>query len=121
MPNPDAGVPGERLLVLVGIMDKLRAECPWDKEQTHASLARHLLEESYETVDAIEALSELDSVPGAPVDLAAEREAVGHLAEELGDVLFQCNEGEPNVNLNMPPNNPNFTDARTNLSNCTQT
>ncbi len=88
IPRLAAPVAGE-LVALEELVRRLRAECPWDREQTHASLARHLLEESYETVDAIEALSELDSVPGAPVDLAAEREAVGHLAEELGDVLFQ--------------------------------
>ena len=36
-------------------MRRLRAECPWDQEQTHASLTRHLLEEAYETLDALEA------------------------------------------------------------------
>ena len=36
---------------------RLRTECPWDQEQTHASLTRHLLEESYETLDALEALA----------------------------------------------------------------
>ena len=34
----------------------LRAECPWDREQTHASLTRHLLEETYEVLDAIDRL-----------------------------------------------------------------
>jgi XTP/dITP diphosphohydrolase len=64
-------VPGARLLALVGIMDTLRTSCPWDQEQTHASLMRYLLEEAYEAVDAIEA-----------DDLAA-------LREEIGDVLLQ--------------------------------
>ncbi len=45
--------------------------CPWDREQTHQSLTRHMLEEAYEAVHAIEA--------GTP----------GDLAEELGDVLLQ--------------------------------
>jgi XTP/dITP diphosphohydrolase len=75
-PGPDGAPaaddpPGSRLLALVAIMDKLRTSCPWDREQTHASLARYLLEEAYEAVDAIEA-----------GDLAA-------LREEIGDVLLQ--------------------------------
>ena len=45
--------------------------CPWDREQTHASIAGNMLEEAYETYDAIE--------QGDPA----------HLAEELGDVLMQ--------------------------------
>lgn len=53
----------------------LRQRCPWDREQTHASLGRHLLEEAYETVDAIEHLHDPDGMD--------------HLEEELGDLLFQ--------------------------------
>jgi XTP/dITP diphosphohydrolase len=69
---PDRGdAAGARLLALVEIMDTLRTSCPWDREQTHASLMRHLIEEAYETVDAIES-----------GDLAAVR-------EEIGDVLLQ--------------------------------
>jgi tetrapyrrole methylase family protein/MazG family protein len=49
----------------------LRAECPWDREQTHDSLTRYLLEEAYEVLDAI---------------ASGEDE---HLEEELGDLLFQ--------------------------------
>ena len=64
-------LPGARLLDLVEVMDRLRAECPWDREQTHRSLAPYLLEESYETLEAIEV--------GDPV----------HLREELGDLLLQ--------------------------------
>lgn len=66
-------LPGARLLDLVAVMDRLRSPggCPWDAEQTHASLVRYLLEESYELADAIEQ------------DNRAE------LREELGDVLFQ--------------------------------
>jgi MazG family protein len=64
---------GERLLDLVRVMARLRGPggCPWDAEQTHASLARHLLEETHETLDAIDA---------GDTDL---------LREELGDVLLQ--------------------------------
>ena len=64
-------LPGGRLLDLVAVMDRLRAECPWDRKQTHASLAPYLIEEAYETVDTIES-----------GDLTA-------LREELGDVLLQ--------------------------------
>lgn len=62
---------------------RLRAPdgCPWDREQTHASLAKHLIEEAWELHDAIEA-----------VEAAGPSErprAVADLAEELGDVLLQ--------------------------------
>jgi len=62
---------GEALLQLVEVMDRLRVECPWDREQTHRSLARYLLEETYETLEAIES------------------DDLGHLQEELGDLLLQ--------------------------------
>ena len=55
----------------------LRARCPWDREQTHRTLTRHLLEETYEVLEAIEALDEVDG------------EGFDHLEEELGDLLFQ--------------------------------
>lgn len=51
--------------------------CPWDLEQTHTSLVKHLIEEAYETVDAITALDEENP------------ETVQNLKEELGDLLFQ--------------------------------
>ncbi len=62
---------GTRLLELVAIMSRLRRECPWDAKQTHESLAPHLLEESYEALEALE--------DGDPEELR----------EELGDVLLQ--------------------------------
>jgi len=52
-------------------MDTLRVSCPWDARQTHESLTPHLLEETYEALDAL-----------ASGDQAAVR-------EELGDVLLQ--------------------------------
>lgn len=66
-------VPGGRLLDVVAAMDRLRSPggCPWDSEQTHASLAPYLVEETYEALDAIDSGD------------------LGHLAEELGDVLLQ--------------------------------
>jgi tetrapyrrole methylase family protein/MazG family protein len=59
----------------------LRERCPWDRRQTHGSLARHLLEEAYEALDAVEAVARAE--PDVPPD------AVTHLEEELGDLLFQ--------------------------------
>jgi XTP/dITP diphosphohydrolase len=69
----DSPRPGERLLDLVAVMDRLRSPggCPWDARQTHASLVEYLVEEAYETVEAIE-----------------ESDRVG-LREELGDLLLQ--------------------------------
>jgi MazG family protein len=64
-------------------MRRLRAECPWDQEQTHASLTRHLLEEAYEALDALETFVRADEL-GEPSD-----EATAHVEEELGDLLFQ--------------------------------
>ncbi len=72
---------GEAMDDLVAFMRRLRAECPWDQEQTHASLTRHLLEEAYETLDALEAFVRVD-------DGDASDEA-DHVEEELGDLLFQ--------------------------------
>jgi XTP/dITP diphosphohydrolase len=65
--------PGARLLDVVAVMDRLRSPggCPWDAEQTHASLAPYLLEEAYEAYAALE-----------------DGDLVG-LREELGDVLLQ--------------------------------
>jgi tetrapyrrole methylase family protein/MazG family protein len=81
-PDPTSHVPegpvpssaeGRWLLDLVKVMARLRAPggCPWDREQTHATLARHLLEESHELLDAIDG--------GDP----------GAIRDELGDLLLQ--------------------------------
>ena len=74
---------GESMDDLVDFMRRLRAECPWDQEQTHASLTRHLLEEAYETLDALETFVRVESEGG---DHSV---AVAHVEEELGDFLFQ--------------------------------
>jgi tetrapyrrole methylase family protein/MazG family protein len=74
---PDGPVParlgGGRLLDLVRVMARLRGPggCPWDHEQTHRSLARHLLEETHETLEAIDADDD------------------DALRDELGDLLLQ--------------------------------
>ena len=74
---PEGPVPsseqGERVLDLIRVMARLRGPggCPWDLEQDHRSLARHLLEEAHEVLDAIDR--------GDP----------DRLREELGDLLLQ--------------------------------
>lgn len=74
IPRLASRVAGE-LTQLVELVRLLRERCPWDRRQTHASLSRHLVEETYELVEAIDALES----PGG----------YEHLEEELGDVLFQ--------------------------------
>ncbi|HEY6567216.1 MAG TPA: nucleoside triphosphate pyrophosphohydrolase [Actinomycetota bacterium] len=74
---PEGPIPssqsGERLLDLIKVMARLRGPggCPWDAEQTHQTLARHLLEETHELLQAIE---------------AADDDAI---RDELGDLLLQ--------------------------------
>jgi tetrapyrrole methylase family protein / MazG family protein len=72
------------------LMRTLRENCPWDAEQTAASLAPYVLEEAAELVEAIEALGEfvLGDVAGTPVE--PDDEAIAHYADELGDVAFQA-------------------------------
>ncbi len=69
----------------------LRVACPWDREQTHVSLTRHLIEETYEVLEAIDELTlARDRVQsGSPSGGDGEAIAYGHLEEELGDLLFQ--------------------------------
>ena len=67
-PDPQAG---ERLVDAVAMMDKLRTAGPWESEQTHDSLRRFLLEETYELFDAVRSGN------------------ADELREELGDVLLQ--------------------------------
>ncbi len=67
-PGPLAG---ERLVDAVALMDRLRTSGPWESEQTHDSLRRYLLEETYELFDAVRSGN------------------ADELREELGDVLLQ--------------------------------
>ncbi len=75
IPEMRAPVAGE-LVRFAELVATLRRECPWDRQQTHQSLAPHLLEESYEVLEALEALD-------------GESPGFEHLEEELGDLLFQ--------------------------------
>jgi tetrapyrrole methylase family protein/MazG family protein len=84
IPELAAPVAGE-VVRLVELMHTLRAECPWDREQTHQTLVRHLVEEAYEVVEALEALPAGAEAPDDEL-LAA---GYAHLEEELGDLLFQ--------------------------------
>jgi tetrapyrrole methylase family protein/MazG family protein len=74
----DAGAMGaaRELVRLLQLAKRLRdpGGCPWDAEQTHLSLTRYLLEESYEVVEAVENLAEAGYAP---------------LEDELGDLLYQ--------------------------------
>jgi tetrapyrrole methylase family protein/MazG family protein len=68
----------------------LREQCPWDIEQTHQSLVPHLLEETYEVVDAIQALDDEpgdNRGPGPTGPTTTDPDA--DLIEELGDLLYQ--------------------------------
>lgn len=70
--EPDAAAgAGDAVAALVRLMDRLRADCPWDRKQTFQDLAGYLLEESHEVLEAL-----------ASADL-------GELEGELGDLLFQ--------------------------------
>ena len=75
---PALGAPvGAELVRFHQLSRTLREQCPWDREQTHQSLVRYLMEETYEVVDAIQALD-----PDDPTSDDA-------LVEELGDLLYQ--------------------------------
>jgi tetrapyrrole methylase family protein / MazG family protein len=86
IPELAAPVAGE-LARLDELVHTLRERCPWDREQTHGSLSRHLLEESYEALEAIDELVAADADAGAPPERV--EDAIAHLEEELGDLLFQ--------------------------------
>ena len=79
-----AEAPAAELVRFGELVATLRAECPWDRSQTHRSLRRHLLEEVYEVLEAIDSLPE----PAAPGAAVVAGEGYEHLEEELGDLLF---------------------------------
>jgi tetrapyrrole methylase family protein/MazG family protein len=72
-----------RLLALATLL-RNPGGCPWDAEQTHHSLTRYLLEESYEVVEAVERLP-----ADAPAGTDADDPAYVALVDELGDLLYQ--------------------------------
>ena len=70
-PDRDVTSSADRLVEFLEVMRQLRTECSWKAEQTHRSLARYLLEETHETLEAID------------------NGDATHLREELGDLLLQ--------------------------------
>ncbi len=72
-PAPRVPPAGPAFAKLVAVMARLRAPggCPWDREQTHATLRTYLIEEAYEVLDALDSTDDLK------------------FAEELGDLLLQ--------------------------------
>jgi len=66
-----SGLPEERYTRLKALMERLRADCPWDREQTFDTIAPYTIEEAYEVKDAID------------------RSDMSELKSELGDLLFQ--------------------------------
>jgi tetrapyrrole methylase family protein/MazG family protein len=79
IPHLAEPIAGE-LAAFAELVTTLRESCPWDREQTHHSLTRYLLEETYEVLEAIDAL---------PVDADGTDPAYAALEDELGDLLFQ--------------------------------
>ena len=79
---PEHGAEGLHTAIarLDELVRTLREQCPWDREQTHISLRRYLLEETYETLEALDARAGGD---GEAQDLDRD------LCEELGDLLYQ--------------------------------
>lgn len=66
-----SGLPQERYARLKALMDRLRVDCPWDRQQTFETIAPYTIEEAYEVKDAID------------------RKDMDELKSELGDLLFQ--------------------------------
>jgi MazG family protein len=71
------------LIGAVRTMRKLRRECPWDREQTHQSIVKNLVEEAYELAHALSMLP--PEAPGGEPDFVA----YADVEDELGDVLLQ--------------------------------
>ena len=93
---PAIGTPlGAAFVQIQDVMRTLRDHCPWDREQTHDSLAKYVVEEADELVEAINALKYRHGLDGDEsgqiLDDASypNDAAIDHLADELGDVLFQ--------------------------------
>jgi tetrapyrrole methylase family protein / MazG family protein len=94
IPRVAAPVAGE-VGALVELVARLREECPWDREQTHRSLAPFLIEETYEVVEVLDALPDDagslggTALDGTALDGTALDDAYADLEAELGDLLFQ--------------------------------
>ncbi len=84
--DPSASRGAARFADLVSVMARLRGEegCPWDREQTPASLKPYIVEEAYEVLEAVDGLGANAAAATGP-----SADALGHLREELGDLLLQ--------------------------------
>jgi tetrapyrrole methylase family protein / MazG family protein len=72
------------------LVARLRVECPWDREQTHRSLSRHLLEEAHEVLEVLDRFPEEAGALDAPAAVGDALDVTyDELEEELGDLLFQ--------------------------------
>lgn len=94
----DGGALGAAVAALWELTLTLRAECPWDQEQTAATIVPHTLEEAWEVADEARAVQAVVDAGGVP--------ELGDFEDELGDLLFQvcflamwCREQNPNVDL----------------------
>ena len=78
---------GDALVSLHALIERLRRECPWDRDQTHATLAPYAIDEANELAEALRAA---DATAAASDDGALDRAtATEDLVEELGDLLLQ--------------------------------
>jgi MazG family protein len=81
-------VPTADLVRFVSIVRRLRRECPWDRKQTHRSIRTHLIEEAYETVDALDR-NDLDGLRHELGDLLLHVVMHATMAEEAGEFTFR--------------------------------
>jgi MazG family protein len=87
MDDKAMGGPADEFLALLEVVRELRQRCPWDREQTLTSASRHLIEEAYETADAIEH--------------GGDREIDDELGDLLVQVLFAANIAEERRGLEV--------------------
>src|SRR5919108_13203 len=80
----------EVLLELQRLTERLRRDCPWDREQTERTIVPHTVEEAYEVADLDSELEELRAELDGVEEPAPETPARERHAEEIGDLLFAC-------------------------------
>ena len=88
MPRKLPRVPTAELVRFVSIVRRLRRECPWDRRQTHRSIRTHLIEEAYETVDALDR-NDLEGLRHELGDLLLHVVMHATMAEEAGEFTLR--------------------------------
>jgi MazG family protein len=88
MPRTFPPVPTADLVRFVSIVRRLRRECPWDRRQTHRSIRTHLIEEAYETVDALDR-NDLDALRHELGDLLLHVVMHATMAEQAGEFTLR--------------------------------